>query len=63
MVKVYQTSDAAANWIIEMDRLWEDDAFTKGDILKIQGVDTGFRELDDFLTRKEGHIVISQGSR
>jgi hypothetical protein len=61
MVKVYQTSDAAANWIIEMDRLWEDDAFTKGDILKIQGVDTGFRELDDFLTRKEGHIVISQG--
>jgi hypothetical protein len=38
--KRVQTSDAAANWIIEMNRLWEDDAFTKGDILKIQGMKT-----------------------
>jgi hypothetical protein len=43
-----------------MNRLWEDDAFTKGDILKIQGIEKP-RELTDFLTRKEGHIVISQG--
>jgi hypothetical protein len=61
MINVYQTSDAAANWIIEMNRLWEDDAFTKGDILKIQGIENVPRELTDFLTRKEGHIVISQG--
>jgi hypothetical protein len=46
-----------------MNRLWEDDAFTKGDILKIQGKKNVPRELTDFLTRKEGHIVISQGYR
>lgn len=61
MVKVYQTSDAAANWIFEMDRLWEDDAFTKGDILRVVGASTGFRDLDEFLNRKEGHVVITQG--
>jgi hypothetical protein len=61
LTHVYQGTDAAANWVLEMDQMWEDDAFTRGDILRISGVSTGSRELDGFLGRREGHVVLSQG--
>jgi hypothetical protein len=58
---VHKNSDAAANWVLTMDRFWEDSSFMQGDVLRLSEVDTGFVELNAFLNRPAGHVVLAVG--
>lgn len=61
LTNVHKNSDAAANWVLSMDRFWEDASFMEGDVLRLSEVDTGFVELNAFLNRSAGHVVLAVG--
>lgn len=61
LTNVHKNSDAAANWVLSMDRFWEDASFMEGDVLRLSDVDTGFVELNAFLNRPAGHVVLAVG--
>jgi hypothetical protein len=58
---VHKNSDAAANWVLTMNRYWEDSSFMEGDVLRLSEIDAGFVELNAFLNRSEGHVVLAVG--
>lgn len=61
LADVHLNSDAAANWVLTMDRYWEDASFMEGDVLRLSEVDTGFVELNAFLNRPSGHVILAVG--
>lgn len=59
LTAVIDTGVAGNIWTFRMSPGWTDDAFSDGDVVRLRGADSKRGELDAYINRREGHIVLS----